>query len=74
MILFTAIKKWWHGEEIPYENDPNSLVVIFSSEVKLHWSSKIVHAVVDFVQREWKWLIGISFTLVGLAMTYVRWF
>jgi len=67
-------KRWWGGVYVSFENDPNSQFIIVSGTQRRHWTSTVAHAVVDFLAKEWKWVIGVSIPITGLIMTYVRFF
>lgn len=41
--MIERVKKWWHGEDIVRENDPNSPIMFIGWSNKKHWSSKIAH-------------------------------
>ena len=68
------IRKWWEGKFMPYDDDPDSGVVIIGGFTHRHWTSRAAHVVVGFLGREWKWVIGTLIALVGLTMTYMRFF
>ena len=67
-------QKWWDGEYVPYDNDPNSYVVFIGGYQQRHWTSDAAHRVWEFAKIEWKWVIGFLLTCTGLAMTYIRFF
>ncbi len=68
------IKHWWNGTFIPYDNNNDSGVFLAGGTYKRHWSARLARVVVSFVSREWKWVIGTSLAVLGLAMTYARLF
>ncbi|WP_172978841.1 hypothetical protein [Roseovarius sp. THAF8] len=65
---------WWNGRFIPAENDPGDSLIVFGGITHRHWTSRAARAVVGFVAREWKWVIGTTLAVIGLTMTYVRLF
>ena len=69
-----ALKKWWDGEFVPYENEPSDSVVIIGGTTKRHWTSSVANAVWAFLRNEWKWAIGTGIAVIGLTMTYIRFF
>lgn len=73
-LIKRRIIRWWLGEFVPYENDPNSIVQIIGGRYKRHWSAAVLQVTINFVAREWKWCIGFMFGLAGLVMTYLRFF
>lgn len=68
------IRRWWVGEFVAPENDPNSDVIIITGHHERHWTSKTARAVLGFLSKEWKWVIGIALTITGLVMSYIRFF
>ena len=68
------IKKWWEGDFIPFESKHNSDLIFLGGEQRRHWTSRLAHLVIDFLKVEWKWAIGTSLMLVGLIMSYIRFF
>ncbi len=68
------IKHWWNGTFIPYDNDDDSGVFFVGGTYERHWSANLARAVAGFVAREWKWVIGTTLAVLGLAMTYARFF
>lgn len=73
-VVVKPIKLWWDGEFVLHENDNNSGLVFIGGYYKRHWTSRVAHALFEFLQKEWKWVIGISIPITGLIMTYVRFF
>jgi hypothetical protein len=69
-----AFKRWWEGEYVPYENEPNLGFVIIAGDTKRHWTAMFARVVWGFFCKEWKWAIGTILAVVGLSMTYVRFF
>jgi len=68
------IKRWWNGTFVPYDNDDDSGVYFVGGTHERHWTARLVRAVVTFISWEWKWVVGTTLAIVGLAMTYVRFF
>jgi hypothetical protein len=33
-----------------------------------HWTSSVVHSVIDFHKKEWKWALGFYVALIGLGL------
>jgi len=67
-----ALRKWWEGEYIPYENTPNSSVLIAGGDQKWHWTARIVRGFVFFARDEWKWIIGTALACIALLLAYLR--
>jgi hypothetical protein len=70
--MLSKIKAWYGGKFTPYENDPNSSVVILGWDYERHWTSKVAHVVVEFYLREWKWVWGTAFAISGLILALRR--
>jgi len=68
------IRAWWEGKFVPYDDDPDNGVFVMGGFTHRHWTSRAARAVVGFLGREWKWVIGTLIALVGLTMTYIRFF
>ena len=68
-----ALLKWYQGEFIPWENDPNSNVVFIGHDHKLHWTAKIARYLVGFYLKHWKWLWSSAIAiLLGLLTSYLK--
>jgi hypothetical protein len=63
------IKRWYEGEFIPYENDPNSAVFFVGGNHKRHWTAKLSRWAIEFYMREWKWTLGAVGAVIG-ALVY----
>lgn len=63
------VRDWYRGKYVPYENDPNSALLVLGGSYRRHWTSKLVHAAVDFYLAEWKWIIGTS---IALWVVYLK--
>lgn len=66
------IKAWWEGEFEPYDNDPQSSIVLIGGQIRRHWTSRAAHRAVNFLQAEWKWVFGATIALATLVMTYIK--
>ena len=64
MIKF--IKRWYHGEK--YNISTPTLPIHPGIRYKRHWSSRIVHILVEFYLKEWKWLWPILLTLITICV------
>ncbi len=71
--LRTALQAWWNGKSTPYkrENAGGGFVIIGSTNDR-HWTAKVTRALVGFIQRDWKWAIGVALSLVGLWIAYLK--
>ncbi|KJC57522.1 hypothetical protein UP10_28490 [Bradyrhizobium sp. LTSPM299] len=60
------LKRWWEGERVLSQNDPNSAVVFMSlGSYRRHWSSRAAHWAIEFYMREWKWTLGAVAAVIG---------
>ena len=66
------IRRWWNGKFIPYENDPNSSVVLFGGSTEYHWTARIAHVMWDFYLREWKWIWTSLFTITAVIVAVAK--
>lgn len=67
--LIQKIRKWYEGEYIPYENDPNSSLVFVGGYYKRSLLANMIRAVLVFHSKEWKWVIPVYLTIVGLVVS-----
>lgn len=63
-----AVRKWWEGT---YEEEPPDSPFLMPF-LRRHWTARAAHTVVKFARTEWKWLIGISLTVIALILAYLR--
>jgi hypothetical protein len=66
------IRKWYEGEFVAHENDPSSALVFTSGNYKRQWTAKLARIVVEFWLRDWKWVIGTVFAVVGVLLAYAK--
>ncbi len=70
--LKERIQQWYEGEHIPYENDPDSLMVVIGGWHDRHWTARALRVLVEFYKREWKWLIPVVLTIIGLIIALIK--
>jgi hypothetical protein len=63
-----ALRKWWEGSYVSYENNAASPVVFIGGDYERHWTAKVVRAVVAFYLKNWQWCWGAAFALTGLII------
>jgi len=66
-----VVRNWYHGECIPWEDDPHSRLVLIGWDEKRHWTASVVRAIGRFHRRHWQWATGIYVTVgvgVGAAL------
>jgi hypothetical protein len=56
--ILKMIKRWYQGK--PIESD--FLIGFY----KRHWSAQVVHVLVEFYLKEWKWLLPFLVALAAL--------
>jgi hypothetical protein len=64
--MWKRIKHWYEGE---YISSQPSDAVIFLNHYRRHWSSRLVHTIVDFYSAEWRWLLPFLVACVVAAAT-----
>ena len=57
--MFEKIKRWWNGEDIFHKNNPNDPVIFIGWNNKKHWTSILIHSLLDFYMKHWQWIWGI---------------
>ena len=72
MSLKDKIGKWYEGEFVPYENDPNSSIVMMGGSYERHWTANIARSSAAFYLEHWKWLWGFGASIFGLYMAYLK--
>lgn len=73
-MIKAAVKRWWQGRYVEPENDPHSGVVFVMGWYERHWTARACRAVLGFFGREWRWLIPVTLSGIGLFLTYLRFF
>jgi hypothetical protein len=64
------LSRWYQGQYIP---PPKSDVFIFTSgSFTRHWTSRLAHWLVEFWLKEWKWIIPVLISAIGLIVAIVR--
>ncbi len=51
-------RRWWEGQYVPYENDPNAAVFFVGGADERHWTANLARWAWGFYQREWKWTLN----------------
>ena len=64
--MLKRIKDWYDGEIKTY--DEPKIIGIYTDR---HWTSDIAHSIVEFYLAHWKWLWGLSVSLLGLYIAYL---
>lgn len=72
MSIKQKFRDWYEGEFVPYENPPDSSVIIMGGYQKRHWTAKFVRGLGEFYMKEWKWIIGILLTITGLVIGLIK--
>ncbi len=72
MKLGEIVQRWYEGRYIPPDNPPGSMFVFLEGHYERHWSSRFAHTVIEFYFKEWKWVIGITLTCIGLLLAFLK--
>ena len=70
--MFEKIRKWYEGEFVAHENDPNSFLVFTGGFYKRHWTAKAARSLVTFYLSHWQWLWSASLVIVGLYIAFLK--
>lgn len=62
----TAISTWYQGTYTPYENLPGSPLIFVGGDYHRHWTARAARAIVEFIAREWKWIIGTGVAIAAV--------
>lgn len=68
MKLNDRIKRWYNGEFVVFNQDPNSDLVVIGGSQEYSRSAKIARAIVQHLAKEWKWWIGTAIAVCGLLL------
>ena len=71
MKLKDGIRRWWDGKYVSAEDRSDEYLEFVLGTYERHWTSNIAHKCVEFFQREWKWIIGIFLTILGLVIAFL---
>jgi len=66
------IKRWYEGEYVPPDKQPDSTLIFVTGHYKRHWSSCIIHTIAEFYLKEWKWLLPFIVALVGVTIAVAK--
>lgn len=72
MNLQEKFSTWYEGKYVPYENDPNSSIVMFGGDYERHWTANFARSLVAFYLDHWKWVWGFAVSVAGLCMAYLK--
>ena len=64
--------RWWTGELIMPDSDPDSGVFFVGGFHQRHWTARLAHKILGFLGREWKWVAGFAVAVAGLVIAAVR--
>jgi hypothetical protein len=60
------IKRWYEGEYVPYDNDPDSsLIFLNGGHYRRHWTAMFTRWAIDFYMREWKWTLATAGAVIA---------
>jgi len=66
--MFRRIKRWYEGDWIAWENDPNDSIIVIGGNYERHWTAEIARLLVSFYLKHWQWCWG---TIIALVSLYV---
>lgn len=61
----TWFRRWWGQDDADF-NASLGLEHHYP-----HWSARAVRASLGFFKREWKWVVGITIAVIGLAIKLI---
>ena len=62
--LRSAVRNWYEGKYVPYENDPRSTLVFIGGDHERHWTARVVRVLVEF----WQWIVTVGVAPLILKM------
>ena len=54
--LRSAVRNWYKGKYVAYENDPRSTLVFIGGDYERHWTARVVRVLVEF----WQWIVTVG--------------
>lgn len=67
-----AVRQWWNGRFVPYDNDPHSGLVFIGGTTEHHWTAAFARRLWAFWRAEWKWILGFMVAIGGLVIGLLR--
>ncbi len=64
--MWQWLKGWWNGWD--RKGMPGWIVL----GKERHWTSRMLHAVVNLIHRHFKWGFGVALIVVGLWIAYQK--
>ncbi|TCW20214.1 hypothetical protein EDB48_104160 [Vibrio crassostreae] len=55
--------KWWEGEQYHIKD------VYPGTRYRRHWTSALIHLLLEFYLQHWKWVIGTFITILGVIIS-----
>ena len=71
MAIRDKFRDWYVGKYVPFENDPDSPIVLIGGYFQRHWSARAVRRIVVFWRTHWKWCLTFLVTLGALVLGYL---
>ncbi len=68
----SAVKAWYRGEFVTDPAYDDGSIVVIGGHHKRHWTAKLARAIIDFLSKEWKWVIGTIIAVCGLILAYFK--
>ena len=70
--LWRKIKTWYRGKEINLNDDNSSILILPGIRYQKHWTSKLVHAGINFYKDNWKWVWWLVIAIIGIILALVK--
>jgi hypothetical protein len=72
MNLRDFIHDWYEGEFVPFQNEPTSPIYFVGRWERRSLTARLCRVLVEFYQREWKWIIGTGIAIAGIVIALHR--
>jgi hypothetical protein len=66
--MWRRLAQWWGGTRI--ENPPGTTVFVVGRT--FHWTAIWAHAIVDYVRKHHRWIIGLSVSAALAILTKMK--
>jgi hypothetical protein len=55
-----AVRAWYKGKFVPYENKPGSAVTFLAWDYERHWTARTARVLIAFWLKYWQWIITVA--------------
>jgi len=71
--IWHRILRWYHGTpQAPYIGRTRTAAFFALQDNKRHWSSRLIHTIVTFYLREWRWIWTTIIALCALFIAFKK--